>query len=154
MYTTTFSGSQEWISEYRRDVEAKTGPLSREIVESQVTSKSGLDALYSKLVSLLVLRSGIGNPTSTRVLREAAAALQSIFPPMALVKFMRQSRLDKRREIRELALVVAGVRIFNWVSCRLIYYSFMTLVQSLILRLGLFRMPREAGLESRICHPS
>ena len=53
------------------------GPLSREIVETQVTSKAGLDALYSKLVTTVVLRSGLGNPTSGKVLREATAALQS-----------------------------------------------------------------------------
>ncbi len=92
------------------------GPLTREIVECQVSSKLGLDALYSKLVSLIVLRSGLGNPTSGRVLREASAALQSIFPPTSLVKFMQQGRIDKRREIRELSLVVAGIRLFNWVT--------------------------------------
>ena len=42
--------------EYRRDLEAKLGPLSREIVECQVTSKAGLDALYSKFVTTVVLR--------------------------------------------------------------------------------------------------
>ena len=45
-------------------------------METQVTSKAGLDALYSKLVTTVVLRSGLGNPTSGKVLREATAALQ------------------------------------------------------------------------------
>ena len=50
------------------------------------------------------------------MLREATAALQSIFPPMSLLKFMQQGRIDKRAQIRELAHVVAGIRIFNWVN--------------------------------------
>ena len=41
--------------------------------------------------------------------------LQSIFPPMSLLKFMQQGRIDKRAQIRELAHVVAGIRIYNWV---------------------------------------
>ena len=52
------------------------------------------------------------------MLREATAALQSIFPPMSLLKFMQQGRIDKRAQIRELAHVVAGIRIFNWVNIR------------------------------------
>ena len=52
--TTTFNLTQ--TIEYRRDLEAKLGPLSREIVECQVTSKAGLDALYSKFVTTVVLR--------------------------------------------------------------------------------------------------
>ena len=39
----------------------------------------------------------------------------SVFPPMSLLKFMQQGRIDKRAQIRELAHVVAGIRIFNWV---------------------------------------
>ena len=35
---------------------------------------------------------GLGNPTSGKVLREATAALQSIFPPMSLLKFMQQAK--------------------------------------------------------------
>ena len=53
------------------------------------------------------------------MLREATAALQSIFPPMSLLKFMQQGRIDKRAQIRELAHVVAGIRIFNWVNIRI-----------------------------------
>ena len=110
LFNSTFAPSADWILEYRRELEAKLGPLSREIVESQVSSKAGLDALYSKLVTTVVLRSGLGNPTSGKVLREASAALQSIFPPMSLLKFMQQGRIDKRAQIRELAHVVCGIR--------------------------------------------
>ena len=116
LFNSTFAPSSEWILEYRRDLEAKLGPLSREIVECQVTSKAGLDALYSKLVTTVVLRSGLGNPTSGKVLREASAGLQSVFPPISLMKFMQQGRIDKRAQIRELAHIVAGIRLFNWVS--------------------------------------
>ena len=32
LFNSTFAPSSEWILEYRRDLEAKLGPLSREIV--------------------------------------------------------------------------------------------------------------------------
>ena len=66
-----------------------------------------------------IFRSGLGNPTSGKVLREASAALQSVFPPISLMKFMQQGRIDKRAQIRELAHIVAGIRLFNWVRSKL-----------------------------------
>ena len=48
--------------------------------------KSAIDALYNKVVTVLVLRSGLGSPTSGKVLREAAAAVHSVFPPSELAR--------------------------------------------------------------------
>ena len=74
----------------------------------------------NNLLGVFIFRSGLGNPTSGKVLREASAALQSVFPPISLMKFMQQGRIDKRAQIRELAHIVAGIRLFNWVCSKLI----------------------------------
>jgi hypothetical protein len=152
LFASTYAPSAEWILEYRREMEVKLGSLTREVVENQVTSKAGLDALYSKVVTTVVLRSGLGNPTSGKVLREAAAAMQSIFPPMSLIKFMQQGRIDKRAQIRELSHVVAGIRIFNWVLQHILHRidgnSHVFKTQTLC------RTPRKEGLVLRIFQQS
>ena len=84
------------------------------MVESGARTRSEVDHLYSKLVMLLVLRSGLGDPTDPEVLRQTAVVTQSVFSHQDLLKFMKQTRFDKKIQIRRLALLVAGVRIFNW----------------------------------------
>ena len=63
---------------------------------------------------LLVLRSGLGDPTNPNVLRQAAIVTQSVFSHQELLKFMKQTRLDKKIQLRQLANLVAGIRVFNW----------------------------------------
>ena len=66
---------------HARRVETRVAPLVREIVYSgPTTTGREVKALYARLVSLLVLRSGLGDPTDPRVIREAAAAAGSVFP--------------------------------------------------------------------------
>ena len=45
-------------------------------------------------------RSGLGDPTSAKVLREAATAMQSVFPQSELLRFMKQTRFDKKAQVR------------------------------------------------------
>ena len=63
-------------------------------------------------------RSGLGAPTDPDVLRQAAVVTQSVFSHQDLLNFMKQTRIDKRAQIRRLALLVAGVRVFNWETHR------------------------------------
>lgn len=41
------------------------------------------------------------------------AALQSIFPQAELGTFLRLSRKEKERQLKELAMIVTGIRLFN-----------------------------------------
>ncbi len=64
-------------------MEARLGPLTREITQEQGRTKADLDRLYRKMVTLVTLRAGQGNPTDAAVLREATAALTSVFPQVS-----------------------------------------------------------------------
>ena len=52
--------------------ENKSASTARDVVESGARTRSEVDHLYSKLVMLLVLRSGLGDPTDPDVLRQTA----------------------------------------------------------------------------------
>ena len=62
---------------------------------------------------MVLNRSGLGNPTSGSVLREAHAVLQSIFPNSELQRFITKSRLDKRAQVIILKTGVCLVYIFT-----------------------------------------
>jgi len=99
-------------------------------------TREELESLYRKIVSYVLLRSGLGSPTDIAVVREAtgsanacalftsffvdfylmpffAAALQSVFPQTELGTFMSLTKRDKERQLQELTLIVSGIRLFN-----------------------------------------
>lgn len=47
------------------------------------------------------------------VVREATAALQSVFPQTELGNFLNLSKRDKDRQLIELTQIVTGIRLFN-----------------------------------------
>ena len=47
------------------------------------------------------------------VVREATAALQSVFPQTELGSFLSLSKRDKDRQLVELTQIVTGIRLFN-----------------------------------------
>ena len=75
---------------------------------------SGLDSLYRRLVTLVVLRSGLGNPTDPAVLQEANNCLATVFPVSQLVNFQGMARIEKKTKLRQLTSLVKGLRIYNW----------------------------------------
>ena len=46
-------------------------PVIREITDSRAKTKDDLESLYRKIVSAILLRSGLGSPTDISVVREA-----------------------------------------------------------------------------------
>ena len=51
--------------------------------------------------------------TEISVVREATAALQSVFPQTELGNFLSLSKRDKDRQLIELTQIVTGIRLFN-----------------------------------------
>ena len=51
------------------------------------------------LYYIFFIRSGLGDPTSAKVLREAATAMTSVFPQSELVRFMKLTRFDKKAQV-------------------------------------------------------
>ncbi|RKO92289.1 hypothetical protein BDK51DRAFT_24518 [Blyttiomyces helicus] len=88
-------------------------PILREITEVKTKTISVYDALYRKIVSFLLHRGNAGNPTDIRVVREATAALESVFPQSELSVFISLSRAEKEAQLNGLAQLVTGIRLFN-----------------------------------------
>ena len=101
------------MDEHRRVLESRLQPVIREITDSRAKTKDDLESLYRKIVSAILLRSGLGSPTDISVVREATAALQSIFPQTELGTFMSMNKRDKERQLVELTQIVTGIRLFN-----------------------------------------
>eukprot|EP00040_Diaphanoeca_grandis_P010174 m.52127 g.52127 ORF g.52127 m.52127 type:complete len:683 (+) comp21546_c0_seq1:71-2119(+) len=88
--------------------------VQTKIVNTAPTSVQGdIEELYSKLVSSNLLRTNMGSPSEFTVIRETTAALESVLPPIELGVFMGLSRSDKERQLEELSMIVAGIRLFN-----------------------------------------
>ena len=84
------------------------------MVEDTARTKAGLDSLYRRLVTLVVLRSGLGNPTDPAVVSEANNCLATVFPVSQLVNFQTMARIEKKTKLRQLTSLVKGLRIYNW----------------------------------------
>ncbi|CAK6446786.1 unnamed protein product [Pipistrellus nathusii] len=112
-FDMNYTHREEFIEEHHRIVESKLGLISREITDNRACSREELESLYRKIVSYVLLRSGVGSPTDLKIVREATAALQSIFPQAELGTFLRLSRKEKERQLKELAMIVTGIRLFN-----------------------------------------
>jgi hypothetical protein len=70
-------------------------------------------ALNRKIVSYVLLRSNVGTPTDMRVIREATAALESVFPNSELISFIGLNGQEKEQQLNGLTNLVAGIRLFN-----------------------------------------
>lgn len=69
---------EEIILENRRNVLNRTEPLIVEVKESIVASADEMKNLYRKLVVVITLLSGLGNPTASPVLKEATGEETSV----------------------------------------------------------------------------
>ena len=57
-------------------MESRLQPVVREITDSRARTKEELESLYRKIVSAILLRSGLGSPTDINVVREATGELR------------------------------------------------------------------------------
>uniref|UniRef100_F6VES0 Cilia- and flagella-associated protein 206 n=1 Tax=Ciona intestinalis TaxID=7719 RepID=F6VES0_CIOIN len=112
-FDMNYTSRKEFLDEHRRVLEARLTPVTREITDSRARTREELESLYRKIVSYVLLRSGLGSPTDIAVVREATAALQSVFPQTELGTFMSLTKRDKERQLQELTFIVSGIRLFN-----------------------------------------
>eukprot|EP00002_Diphylleia_rotans_P017634 TRINITY_DN3422_c0_g1_i7.p1 TRINITY_DN3422_c0_g1~~TRINITY_DN3422_c0_g1_i7.p1 ORF type:complete len:293 (+),score=67.75 TRINITY_DN3422_c0_g1_i7:86-964(+) len=84
--------------------------LLREIMDSKVKTS---EALYRKIVSFMLITSELGSATDIDVVREAAAALESVFPQSDLPTFVEMTTKEKEQQLTELTNIVVGIRLFN-----------------------------------------
>lgn len=69
--------------------------------------------LYEKIIVIMTLVSGLGNPMDTSVLRETSVALQSVYGQTELNHFVTLSRIEKKSKLVQLVKIVAGIKLFN-----------------------------------------
>eukprot|EP00116_Pleurobrachia_bachei_P001541 sb/3461803/ len=112
-FDMNYTNRSEFLEEHKRVLESRLQPVMREITDSRARTREELEGLYRKIVSCVLLRSGLGSPTDISVVREATAALQSVFPQTELGTFMSLAKRDKERQLRELTQIVTGIRLFN-----------------------------------------
>eukprot|EP00794_Sanderia_malayensis_P005318 gene5318-5987_t len=112
-FDMNYTNRNDFLEEHRRVLESRLQPIVREITDNRARTKDELESLYRKIVSYILLRSGLGTPTDIAAVREATAALQSVFPQTELGTFMSLVKRDKERQLVELTLIVSGIRLFN-----------------------------------------
>ncbi|XP_069462479.1 cilia- and flagella-associated protein 206 [Ambystoma mexicanum] len=112
-FDMNYTDRGEFLDEHHRVLESRLAPVCREITDCRARSAEELESLYRKIVSYVLLRSGLGSPTDIKVVREATAALQSVFPQTELGTFLSLVKKDKERQLKELTMIVTGIRLFN-----------------------------------------
>ncbi|XP_035415449.1 cilia- and flagella-associated protein 206 isoform X1 [Cygnus atratus] len=112
-FDMNYANRAELLREQHRVLEGRLAPLVRDITDSRPCVQDEMMKVYQMMVSYMLLSSGLGSPTDIEVVREVTAALQSIFPQTALVAFISLSKKDKEQQLKNLSMLVTGIRLFN-----------------------------------------
>jgi hypothetical protein len=87
--------------------------VEQAVVTSRASSLAEYEDIYRLMVSSALLRAGMGPPDDLGVIRECTAAMESVLPVSELGVFMALSVREKREQLRYLASIVGGIRLFN-----------------------------------------
>jgi hypothetical protein len=112
-FDMNYTSRGEFLSEHRRVIKSRLASSVNEICESRARSREELQNLYRRIVSYILLESGLGSPTDISIVKETTTALQSVFPPAELGSFLEFTRKDKEKHLHELTRIVSGIRLFN-----------------------------------------
>ncbi|XP_012933418.1 cilia- and flagella-associated protein 206 isoform X2 [Heterocephalus glaber] len=112
-FDMNYTSREDFLEEHHRVLESRLSSVSREITDNRASTREELESLYQKIVSYMLLRSGLGSPTDIKIVRETTAALQSVFPQAELGTFLTLSKMDKECQLKELTTIVTGIRLFN-----------------------------------------
>ncbi|KAM9338822.1 cilia- and flagella-associated protein 206 [Symphorus nematophorus] len=115
-FDMNYTSRREFLEEIHQLLESRLSTVSREITDSREKTREGLEALYHKVVKYILLRSGMGSPTDDSTVQEATAALQSVFSQTEMGTFVVLLKRDKEQQLRELTMIVTGIRLFNKAS--------------------------------------
>ncbi|XP_077366018.1 cilia- and flagella-associated protein 206 isoform X2 [Festucalex cinctus] len=111
-----YTSRREFLKEINWMLESKLNQVSREIIDSRMKTRDQLEVLYRKIITYILLSSGMGSPSDVTSVQETTAALQSIFPSTELGSFMVLLKRDKEQQLSELTMTVTGIRLFNKAS--------------------------------------
>ncbi|NXR26549.1 CF206 protein, partial [Cinclus mexicanus] len=112
-FDMNYANRDELLSEQERVLEGKLAPVVRAITEAGPRVQENTENVYQKIVTYVLLRSGLGPPTDIEAVREVTAALQSVFPQTEMATFISLSKKDKEQQLKDLAMLVSGIRLYN-----------------------------------------
>ncbi|NWU61506.1 CF206 protein, partial [Pterocles burchelli] len=112
-FDMNYAKRAELLSEQRRVLEGRLAPLVRDITDSHPCVQEEMENVYQKIVSYVLLSSGLGSPTNLEVVREVTAALQSVFPQTEMITFISLSKKNKEQQLKNFAMLVTGIRLYN-----------------------------------------
>ncbi|NWV32320.1 CF206 protein, partial [Grantiella picta] len=112
-FDMNYANRAELLSEQQRVLEGKVAPLVRAITESSPRAQEEMENLYQRIVTYVLLSSGLGSPRDIEAVREATAALQSVFSPTEMITFISHSKKDKEQQLKDFAMLVTGIRLYN-----------------------------------------
>ncbi|NXN91444.1 CF206 protein, partial [Rhinopomastus cyanomelas] len=112
-FDTTYKTRDELLHEQHRVLEEKLAPVVRDITTSCPHVQEDVENTYHNILSYMLLSSDLGSPRDIEVVRETTAALQSVFPETEMPGFMSLSKKNKEQQLRHLAKLVAGIRLYN-----------------------------------------
>uniref|UniRef100_A0A8C5UB81 Cilia- and flagella-associated protein 206 n=1 Tax=Malurus cyaneus samueli TaxID=2593467 RepID=A0A8C5UB81_9PASS len=112
-FDTNYANRAELLNEQQRVLEGKLAPLVRGITESGPRTQEEIEYVYQRIVTYVLLSSGLGSPTDIEAVREVTAALQSVFPQREMPTFISLSKKDKEQQLKDLTMLVTGIRLYN-----------------------------------------
>ncbi|XP_074676870.1 cilia- and flagella-associated protein 206 isoform X2 [Strix aluco] len=112
-FDMNYANRAELLKEQLRVLEGRLAPVLRGITGSQPHVQEEMENVYRKIISYVLLSSGLGSPTDTAVVREVTAALQSVFPQTEMITFISLSKKNKEQQLKNLAMLVTGIRLYN-----------------------------------------
>uniref|UniRef100_A0A3Q2QX06 Cilia- and flagella-associated protein 206 n=1 Tax=Fundulus heteroclitus TaxID=8078 RepID=A0A3Q2QX06_FUNHE len=115
-FDTNYTSRREFLEEIHQVLESKLIGVSREITDSRARSREDFQALYHQIITYILLQSGIGSPTDFSCVQDTSAALQSVLPLNELGAFLVLLKKDKEQQLRELTMIVTGIRLFSEAS--------------------------------------
>ncbi|KAL7306099.1 hypothetical protein TKK_0001552 [Trichogramma kaykai] len=113
-FLESYQNREDIIKKHRSCLAQKTLPLIKEICDFAVLDNTtALEQLYQKILVVITILSGLGDPTISIILREVGLALHSVFQPSELARFVTLSEFEKESQLTELMHIVSGIRLFN-----------------------------------------
>ncbi|KFQ22002.1 UPF0704 protein C6orf165, partial [Mesitornis unicolor] len=112
-FDMNYANRAELFSEQYRVLEGRLAPVVRDITDSRPRLQEEMENVYRRIVSYVLLSSGLGSSTDIEVVREVAAALQSVFPQTEMINFLSLSKNKKEQQLKNLVMLVTGIRLYN-----------------------------------------
>ncbi|XP_032440300.1 cilia- and flagella-associated protein 206 [Xiphophorus hellerii] len=112
-FEMNYASRCEFLAEIHRILEFRLSGVCREITDNRAKSRDDFHTLYHQIITYILLRSAIGSPANFSCVQDTNAALQSVLPLNDLGAFLVLLKKDKEQQLKELTMIVTGIRIFN-----------------------------------------